>query len=220
MKMDFKKIFHILGTILLIVIFCISFYYLTINILHDSTMNKRIFASENDTYYKQYQINLKTIKNNLDSYHYNKSKYKLDYNIVDNFHNKINYCYNILEDVNTVFNNNTFIGYEDVYKLNNYFINYSLDKCFTSNLIWINNVNNSTLKNEYDNAKFSVDILTNNALYVRDEFKDNSSYYYNTNYFNQTIRNNLDSSYQLILRNYRDFSKIILELSNYLVRGE
>ena len=34
------------------------------------------------------------------------------------------------------------------------------------------------------------------------------------------IRNNLNSSYQMVIRNYYEFSKMILDISNYLVEGD
>lgn len=220
MKFNIKKILHLLGIILLSLIFCISFYYLIINIYHDAAMNKKVFVSSDNVYYKKYQSNIDIIKTNLDNYSYNKNKYKYDSNIMNNFYNKVNYCYNILVKSNIIINENTFLGYKEVNELNNEFINLFVDKCFTTNLLWIGNLTNSNLKEQFNNAKFSIDILTNNSLYLRNELKDNSSYYYNTDYFNQKIRNNLESSYQLILHNYSDFSKIIMDLSNYLTRGE
>ena len=220
MKINFKKYLHIVAIGLLFLILCISFYYLIINIYHDSSMNKKVFVSEDDVYYKKYQSNINDIKINLDNYVYNKNKYKYDFNTMNNIYNRINYCYNILSLNDSILGDKTFLDYKDVNELNNQFINSYIDKCFTTNLSWINNLSNSKLKDQFYNAKFSVDILINNSLYLRDELRDNSSYYYNTDYFNKRIRNNLESSYQLVLHNYSDFSKIILDLSNYLVRGE
>jgi len=220
MKTSVKKYLHISGLVLLGLIFCISFYYLIINIYHDSSMNKKVFVYLDNIYYKKYLNNVNDIKKNLDNYSYNKSKHEYDSNTMNNFYNKVNSCYNILAKSNIIIDEDVFLGYKEVNELNNDFINLYIDKCFTTNLLWISSLNNSNLKKQFNNAKFSIDILANNSLYLRNELRDNSSYYYNTNDFNLRIRNNLESSYQLILHNYSDFSKIILDLSNYLVRGE
>ena len=215
-----KKYIHFIGKILLLSIFCFSLYYLVINVFHEKSMNKEIYVSENDTYYKKFYNNVNAIKNNIDNYSYNKKIHKIDYNTMNNFYNKIDYCYTILNNDIELLQENKFLKYYDVYSLNEYFVNNFVNKCFTLNLSWINNISNSYLKEQYTNAKFSIDIITNNSLYLKNELKDNSSYYYNTNYFNEKIRNNLESSYQLILHNYSDFSNIILNLSSYLTRGD
>lgn len=220
MKNSLEKYLHFVLIILLVLVFSISSYYLIINIFHNSSMNKKVYVSESDVYYKKYKNNIMEIKENLSNYQYNKNIHKYDYNTMNSLHSKIKYCYNILNSNDNGLVAQSYLSYNDVNNLNNWFINSYIDKCFTTNLLSINNLSNSKLKQQFINSRFSIDILTNNSLYIRDELKDNSSYYYNTNYFNTKIRNNLESSYQFILHNYSDFSNIILELSSYLVRGE
>ena len=140
-------------------------------------------------------------------------------------YSSISTCYNFLKEDKTIIGNThaTKIGYYEVYELNNYFINTLMDKCMTNNLTWLINdekVLKTSFSKKIENYVLVTDILTNNATYVKDELRDNSSYYYNTAISNSMVRNNLNSSYRLILRNYDDFSKIIYDLSDYLVRGE
>ena len=62
--------------------------------------------------------------------------------------------------------------------------------------------------------------LVDNAKFLRNELRDNSSYYFNTGVSNSMIRNNLGSVYQKVVRNYADFSYIVADLTNYLAEGE
>ena len=105
--------------------------------------------------------------------------------------------------------------------LNNFIDNFN-DKCWTSNISWLyidrkDKTNFIKSVEQYDGTN---KILVNNALYIKQELNDNSSYYYNTAISNAMIRNNLNSSYQMVIRNYYEFSKMILDISNYLVEGD
>ena len=49
---------------------------------------------------------------------------------------------------------------------------------------------------------------------------NNSSYHYSTDVFKNTVRNEFLSQYNMVINNYKNFSDIILEISDYLVKGE
>lgn len=225
MKEFIKEYVHILGTIVVGLIFGLGFYYILLNAFHSSAMSKEIFVNVNDVYYREYSENLELIKKNLDSYTYNNDKFSLNSSKVQGIFSSINSCYNFLSNEDAVlgYKNGDVLGYKRVYDLNKNFSNSLIDMCYISNILWMLK-DEEVLKNSHfanmSSYKQIVDILSNNTSYIDTELRDNSSYYYNTEISNSMVRNGLNSSYRMVLRNYDDFSKIILQLSEYLVGGD
>ena len=143
--------------------------------------------------------------------------------MVEKIYINLKICSEYMSENTTILDNSKEIfSYYDVYKVNNNFIDNFNDKCWTSNISWLyidrkDKTNFIKSVEQYDGTN---KILVNNALYIKQELNDNSSYYYNTAISNAMIRNNLNSSYQMVIRNYYEFSKMILDISNYLVEGD
>lgn len=224
MKDFFKDYVHIIAMAIVGLVFGVSFYYLLINAFHAASISKVVHVNPSDIYYQGYQNNLVKIKNNLDRYSFDRDKFNYNITEMQHIYSDINYCYGVLTSNETIIGyiEGQNLGYVDVYNLNNYFINSLIDSCYTSNLSWIvkDDVRGSLVKERLINASLSLDILSYNSSYVKDELRDNSSYYYNTAISNSTIRDDLNSSYRMVLKNYNSFAEIILELSDYLVRGD
>lgn len=224
MKDFIKEYVHIFAVLVIGLVFGLGFYYILLNSYHSSSINEKAYVLENDVYYKDFKENLTQIKKNIDRYDYYAVSFKYDLSTMQKIYSNINYCYSVMNSEESIISlkNGNSVSYINVYNYNSYFINNMIDKCFTSNLSWIETENNSSskIKNMVAEHQLTVDILSNNALYLKNELRNNSSYYYSTKISNSMIRNNLNSSYRLVLSNYNYFSEIILDLSNYLVRGE
>lgn len=221
MKSINNKYLYYIKFVLLFLIFCIAFYYLVINIFHSTSLNKKVYTSSSDNYYRKYQLNIDAINANLKNYTYKNNKYAYDNNTMHSINNRLAVCYNALNSQKGLFGiRNENITYYDVYELNNNFINSLIDKCFHSNLLWITSSKDSKLKEEILSKQNMINTLANNSSYIKDELKGNSSYSYRTTYLQRNVRNDLESTYQFVLHNYYDFSQIILDFSNYLVEGE
>lgn len=224
MKDFIKEYVHIFAILVIGLMFGLGFYYILLNSYHSSSISDKAYVLENDVYYTDFKENLTQIKKNVDSYNYYAVNFKYDLSEMQKIYSNIKYCYSVMsadESIIALKNGNS-VSYANVYDYNTYFINNMLDKCYTSNLSWItsDSMANSKVKDIVKNHKLTIDILANNSLYLKNELRNNSSYYYSTSVSNTMIRNNLNSSYRLVLSNYDYFSEIILELSNYLVRGE
>ena len=178
MKTLIKEYLHIIAIGILGMLFGLSFYYILINTFHSASINKKVYVSNNDIYYKNYQNNLNSIKNNLDNYKYIKNKYIYDKNKIDLIYSSINTCYNklnskdgfyktkkgytmlILDGVTSINDIIIVIGYVEVNRLNDYFINELINECYIVSLnnVINNNNNSSKLKNISVNSKTIADI--------------------------------------------------------------
>ena len=225
MKEFFKEYIHLIGTIVVGLIFGLGFYYILLNAFHASTMSRQVYVNVNDLYYKEYQENLYLLKSNLNNFSYKNDKFSLNSSKVQGIYASLNSCYHVLNGDGAILSNKNaeLLSYKEVYDLNKNFKNSLIDMCYISNISWMlkdEEILNTKYLSNLSAYSQTVDILSNNTSYIDTELRDNSSYYYNTEISNATIRNNLNSSYRLILKNYDDFSKIILELSKYLVGGD
>ena len=226
MRSFFKEYIHIIVSVVCTLIFGLGFYYILLNAFHASAINKKVLVSSNDVFYSNYQTNVSSIKRNLDNYKYSENHFEYDMVTMEKVYSKLRICYDYLEDSEEgllKYGNDAEIGYIEVFNLNNYFLNSLVDKCFTSNISWIiyeEKLKGYELTEDVSVYNDIVNILGSNADYIKSELRDNSSYYYNTAISNAMVRNNLNSSYQSVAKNYYDFSKVILRLSNYLNRGE
>lgn len=225
MKEFFVEYVRIISKSIIGLLFGLGFFYILLNAFHASSINKVVYVSELDVYYSSYLDNVLAIKKNLDNYRYDKDKFAHNMPTMQKISSEITACYNILNSNEGLLGKSEGmkLGFNDVYNLNNYFINSLIDQCFISDISWV--MKDEVLQDSNFAREVAIqynvnDILSNNSMYIKDELRDNSSYYYNTAVSNAMIRNDLNSSYRLVLRNYYDFSKIILNLSEYLVRGD
>jgi len=225
MKAFFGEYVKIISRSIMGLIFGLGFFYILLNAFHASSIDKSVYVSESDVYYSNYMNNVMQIKKNLDSYRYDSNKFAFGMPTLQKISSEISSCYNILNSKEAIlgYSEGMEIGYKEVYNLNNYFINDLSDEYFVSNLSWVlrdDELKNSTFGKRVANYNAINDILAYNGSYLKDELRDNSSYYYNTSISNAMIRDNLNSSYRMVARNYYDFSQIVLDLSEYLVGGD
>ncbi len=223
MKDFFKEYLKIIISIITTLLFSVAFFYILLNAFHASSINKKVAAHPDSIYYLGYKENLNQINENIKNYTYDNKKFALSMDMVEKIYINLKICSEYMSENTTILDNSKEIfSYYDVYKVNNNFIDNFNDKCWTSNISWLyidrkNKTNFIKSVEQYDGTN---KILVNNALYIKQELNDNSSYYYNTAISNAMIRNNLNSSYQMVIRNYYEFSKMILDISNYLVEGD
>lgn len=224
MKKIIKEYIHIFAIFIIGLMFGLGFYYILLNSYHSTEITDKAYISKTDIYYQELSDNLEQIKENIDKYSYYNTKFNYSYNDMEKIFSSINYCYDKLNTKESVISvkEDDYINYSKVYDYNNYFINTIIDKCFTTNFAWIDGkeIKDSKIKKLVNTHKLSIKVLTNNALYLKNELQNNSSYYYNNGVSNTVIRNNLNSSYRMVLSNYDYFSQMLLDLSNYLVSGD
>lgn len=98
------------------------------------------------------------------------------------------------------------LNYQDLYSLNNYFIDVIINEGYFSNLKI-----NENISDIYDKY---VSMLIYNSKYINRELENNSNFHYDV--LNNEIRDSINEVYQMILHNYKEFSYILLEMCGSL----
>ena len=173
------------------VLIVLSSYTIIININHAKFLNKDVLVSDMDIDFKLFKDNIIKIDDILD--------------IKDNYYLKS--CLNILK------NDGLYkkipgdkLTYEDLYYLNNYFIEFVINDGYVSNLKSNNLVNE--LQKEF------VNNLIFNANYITSKLENNSNYQYDV--LNNDNGDSINIDYKMILKNYKEFSYILLEMCDSL----
>ena len=224
MKKEVKEFVKLLTNVFSAIILCIGFYNIFINLFHQSYINERIIVSNLDGDYVEYKDNLLRIEDNLKKY---KSIATKDYNVVtmDKLYSSTKSCLNTLKNENGVagINENDKLTPYKIYQLNDNFTYKTINHCWIMGMSFINLKEHNYqgyFKEVFPNYDKMVDILIENTNYVRDDLLDNSSYHYSPLSTKNTVRNELLEQYKMVLYNYKNFSDIILEISEFLVKGE
>lgn len=175
----------------------LSSYNIFININHYSFLQHKVTVRDIDANYKEYKENVLQIENNL----FNSQKNNGMYNVLSITLKlmKEDGAYRLLPGDK--------LGYNELYTLNEYFINSLINDGWITNLKSVNTFNN-TFNNEYMN------VLISNANYVNKELQNNSNFHYDVK--DNDIRNTIQEEYKYILGNYKNFSSFVLELSKKL----
>lgn len=223
MKKFISEYIHIISTTLIVVLFGLSFFYILLNAYHYSTMATTIYVSKDNSNIKLYKTNIDKVTeiiNNQDV-QLKQGRNKEDYlklniklkNIVGLLKNtEVVSLYNIEGD--------TYLNYYDLYQLNDTYISKIIDGSYIINLRSLledDNIVDRTIIEKIKSYESYFDIETSSAKYIKAELKDNSSYYYNTYVSSSSIRNPMDSNYDLIIKNHVEFSEVLLDLLSYYV---
>ena len=224
MKEFLKEYTKIIVSILCTVLFSLGFYNIFINLLHQNHISQNIVVSNLDNNYNAFQENVLKISNNLNNYVYKDDSY-YDIRTMEKLRGNLKICFDFLNDDEGLsgIKLNDHIKPFDLYQINSYFVNEIINRCWISSLGFINLEENDyegyfdDVFPQYDR---SVKLLTNNSNYVKDELLNNSSYHYNTLVTKNTVRNDFLSQYNMVINNYKVFSDIIVEISDFLVKGE
>ena len=185
-----KYVFY--GTCILI--FAITFYAFVNNYQHYRAIREKTVVSDLDSDYMLYKNNIIKIDSILTN---NKQNGELN--------NVLNKTLLIMKkDGPFKFLPGDSIGYLELYNLNDYFIES------VYNDAWISSIRSLINSTEYDEM---ISIVINNANYIKKDFLNNSNYFNN---YNNKLRNNINDKYHLILKNYKEFSLIILDICSKL----
>jgi len=165
-------------------------YNILINFNHYSFLNEKVIVQKNDYEYQKFQENVLKIEEILQKE--NNSPVSKVLTVM-----KKNGAYRLLPGDK--------LGYNELYELNNYFLEELINEGWISNL---------RLNKEYDNSYNNayVNILISDANYVNKEMLNNSNYHYDIK--SNDIRNALNEEYRLIMRNYYNFSLLVLNIMN------
>lgn len=173
------------------VLIILSSYTIIINFNHARYLNKTVNISELDTNLKKYKDNvlkIEELSNNTNNNYLKRLVYLLK---TDGLYKKIP---------------GDKLKYEDLYSLNNYFLDTIINEGYVSNIKI--NIEFIDIYDEY------VNNLIFNANYVGREIENNSNYQYDV--LNNEIRDVIIEEYNMIVNNYKDFSYIILEMCDSL----
>ena len=176
------------------IMFVLGTYSILINVNHALFINKKVVVREIDNDYKIFKDNVLQIESLL-----------LDGNVSKN-NKSISKTLSLLKK-DGVYRllPGDLLNYGDLYNLNNYFLDSIINDGWISDLKQNSDINNS-FNNEY------VDILIRNANYLNKELLNNSNYHYDIK--NNEVRDVMMEEYLLILKNYKSFSSLVLELCN------
>ena len=174
------------------IMFALGTYSILINVNHALFINKKVVVREIDNDYKIFKDNVLQIESLL-----------LDGNVSKN-NKSISKTLSLLKK-DGVYRllPGDLLNYGDLYNLNNYFLDSIINDGWISDLKQNSDINNS-FNNEY------VDILIRNANYLNKELLNNSNYHYDIK--NNEVRDVMMEEYLLILKNYKSFSSLVLEL--------
>ena len=168
----------------------ISIYTLILNFHQFKGVNEKIKVSNLDNDYAKYKDNVTKLENYLSNYKGDKEN--KEYHI-------LNETLNILkkDNVYALVPNST-LTIADIYELNNYFIENMYNKSWVVGLV---NLNKSEVNQEFINT------ILNNANYIHSILLKNSNVYYS---------NDTKSLYNLVLKNYYDYSFVVLNICDNL----
>ena len=186
----FKMIMYTIFGLLLI----IASYSIILNIYHMKSLSLDAFVSEIDTSYSNLKNNINRIDNILDNYQEDDD---------NTLYLTINYVITSLKN-DGVFRlmPNSKISYQELYSLNDYFMEILINNCWVAHLKPINK--DSSLEE-------IVKLLITDTNYMRTRLVNNSLT------LSETIGNDLiNNDYQFILKNYEKFSYVVLEISKNL----
>lgn len=185
-----KKLYIFFLYTLCSIIAIISIYTLILNFHQFKGVNEKIKVSNLDNDYAKYKDNVTKLENYLSNYKGDKEN--KEYRI-------LNETLNILkkDNVYALVPNST-LTIADIYELNNYFIENMYNKSWVVGLV---NLNKSEVNQEFINT------ILNNANYIHSILLKNSNVYYS---------NDTKSLYNLVLKNYYDYSFVVLNICDNL----
>ena len=166
------------------IIIAFSSFYIIINYRHATFLKEKIIVQKEDLYFEKFQNNIIQ----MESCAIKNKSIRLALDLL-----KRDGVYRLLPKDE--------LSYNDLYQLNNYFLNHLINDGWVSDLK-NNKTYNTPLINEFMNS------LINNANYLNGELLNNSNYQYlfkkNSNY------DKLREEYNLLLSNYYHYSSIVL----------
>lgn len=225
MKEFVKEYVKIIINVACAILFGLGFYNILINVFHQNYIDQTLVVGNLHSDYNAFHDNIVEIEKNLKRYNFDENKFSYDITTMETLRGKISYCMTFLKNEKGLYGvgTNTPIKTYDLYSINHYFVQSVVDECWTLGMSFINHSDK-----EYDGyfgemfPRYTKSIagLVENSKYVRGELLSNSRYHYGTDVSRSTIRNDMLAQYDFIVRNYLDFSDIILEVSEYLVVGD
>ena len=218
MKKLLVDYFKIIIYTILIFGFIISSFYLLINYYYISEIKRKIYVGPNDSSYLSYQEKLTKIATNLTNFTA-KNNHTAEEKLL---YIEINNCHMVMQEAGTLgkIPVNTYFSNKDVYDLGSKFQSRVYNVCWAENLSSLLHVDNSSkFSNMVLPIKSSVELLNSQVQYALKELENNSSYFYSTNINAYTIRNYLDTDYNMIVSSYNGLADIVLYLSELLNGG-
>lgn len=195
MKISKKRMYEYLIYTMCVLMFSLAFYTFVVNYQHYHAINEKTLVSDLDNDYTLFKENVVTIEKMLTKYSYKNTKLRTG----------ISKCVNIMKQngVYTLMPGDK-LNYKDLYVLNDFFIENIYNEG------WISSVRAVFNDSAFDEM---MNMLINNANYIKKDFLNNSNYFYN---YDNKLRNNINDKYHYILKNYKEFSFIILSVSSRL----
>lgn len=209
-----EKVLEKMSKYLLILLFSFTFFCLLTNFLHQREISKSVLINKDNSLYQEYQDVIMTLEDNASNYKNN--SYDLKTN--DSLKAALKSCISLLKDKRGIYNSVGKLKAYDVYEKNSFFENEIVNKCWKDNMNFVREGNYKGFLHNFPMYDDYVNKMIIDSNYVKYELLNNSSIHYNT--LNIDVRDNLQSEYEMVQNNYLSFSKIILDMSNYLVNGD
>ncbi len=200
-------------------------YLLFTTLFHQQYLDTKLSFTEEYEIFQNYKENLDKIKKNIDSYNYDSNIFNEKMEKMNIYRDRINTCYKYLTDEESLIKLKTgdMISDYDIYVLNEFFNEKIVDECWVKSLSdYYYNSDNYQGYFKYF-MKGNSDYISNIAsqsTYLKKELKSN----YNVHYINDnsliTSRNELLEHLNLLMSIYNNTSKLVYNMSNYLVDGD
>ena len=181
------------------ILLAVSTYIIIFNIHNYLGLSSSVKVSEIDSDYSKYKDNVNLIEEKIKNHHEIDDKLYLALSkVVNNL--KKNGVFRLVP--------NTELKYQDLYELNDYFLEELINNG------WIHNLKELDVSKKYQDT---ITILTKNSIYLESVFANNSLILYDDG-----LDNKVEDDYHYILNNYLMYSNVILHICDELggINGE
>ncbi len=222
MKKIFNEYINIVGYTILGLIFGLSFFLLLTNLYHMDEVNKTYVKTDDDLKIVE-TINAEVLKINNNISYFDLNTYKGSYDLYDmsEIKNKLEIC---VKNINQSDINSYLLKEEitlvDVYNLQQSFQIDIANECLIRQMYDL-----TVAEGDYNTVVVSSNIapfmddnikqLISSNDYLAKDLKNNSSYYFNSNYASVNLINPVKDSYYQVVSNYTKSIDFVVDVSTW-----
>lgn len=215
MKEFIREYIKIIAFSIMGFIFVLTSFYFVINYYHGEEIKRQIYIGQNDSHLNTYKETVDKIKVNLDNF---KSK-KITTGPYFSVYNTLSTCHLTLTANYYNMETNRYYSPNDIFKLGGNFQSDVLNNCWALHLSSLKDSNARDFKKISPFVSNEINSISSKTKFALEEIMNNSSYFYTTKITSVTIRNYLNSDYNMIVDSYQEFANIVLYLSEMLNDG-
>ncbi len=222
----FRQYFVIIGNAFIGVVFGFAFFYLFLNIYHYQDIRRGSYIAVNeDNSMIVLDKTLERIQANIDQFQKDNYQGTMDYSKALLLNLKLQNCVNAFQnDTIQDLRKKTYIDIKDVYAFQESYENDILNDCIVTYLYALSDDPDQSFDDPYiiENKELLrgyMDTLLHETSYLKKDLYDNSSYYFTTDNFSLTVKNNVKDGFYEVLSAYNNASKFLEIISEWYADG-